>query len=70
MLEGLDRVSKAPLGGFVEVTSAMTLQDWLVRGEVGWKPRENISVFGFGEVGARWGQPVTAMAGIGARVTF
>lgn len=48
----------------------MTLQDWLVRGEIGWKPRENVSIFGFGESGARWGQPVTAMAGIGARVTF
>lgn len=70
MLEGLDRVSRAPLGGFVEVTAAATLQQWLVRGEVGWHPRENVSVFGFGEASAHWGGPIGVVGGVGARVMF
>lgn len=68
---GLDKVAKLPVGaGYVDLHAALTSAAWLARLEAGWKPRENLVIFGFGEVGARWGQPVNAMAGVGARLTF
>lgn len=68
---GLDRVAALPVGrGYASVTAAVDVAGAVLRGEVGWHPRANVDVFGFGEVAGRWGQPVTAMAGIGARLRF
>lgn len=67
---GLNKVASIPIGGFVDVHAALTAAAWLARLEAGWKPRENIAVFGFAEVGARWNAPIEAMAGVGARLTF
>lgn len=68
---GLDRVAALPVGrGYASLTAAADLFGASLRGEMGWRPRANVDVFGFGEVAGRWGQPVTAMAGVGARWRF
>lgn len=71
MRAGLDRVGKLlPGTGFAEVTGGVR-SDWqsgldaFVRGEVGFKPRENVDLFGFAEA-----DRVGVQAGVGARVTF
>lgn len=71
MRAGLDRAAKlVPGSGFAEVTAGIR-NDWqsglnaFVRGEVGFKPRENVDLFGFAEA-----DRVGFQAGVGARLTF
>lgn len=69
--QGLARAEAlTPGSGVAEVRAAVTLSDWAVRGELGWRPSSSTALFAFAEAGARWGAPVAAMAGVGARVRF
>ncbi len=71
MLSGLDRVGLlVPGSGFAQVTAGVSKGwqsglDAFVRGEVGFKPRENVDLFGFGQANLQGAQ-----AGVGARLTF
>lgn len=67
----MDRVGKLfPGTGFAELTAGIT-KPWdgalnaAVRAEVGFKPRDNVDLFGFGQADLRGAQ-----AGVGARITF
>ena len=59
-----------PGAGFANLVAGVR-NDWrtgldaFVRGEVGFRPAENVSLFGFGEADVHGAQ-----AGVGARVTF
>ena len=71
ILEGLGRVSLAPgLGGYAEATAGL-FRPWgghlsgFVRGEIGWKPVDNISFFGFSQADG-----VGVQTGVGARLQF
>ena len=77
VLAGLDRVGKLGVGrGFLEATAGVSSAAGLFgRLEVGARPLEQVSVFGYGQVTAPlpgtpagWGP--TAEAGVGARVTW
>ncbi len=71
VLTGLDRVAALiPHTGFAELTAGVRVPfgaqpDAFVRGELGWKPEESISLFGFAEAKLR-----EFTAGVGARKTF
>lgn len=68
---GLDRVAALPVGrGYASLTAGVDATGYALRGEVGWRPRHNVDLFAFGEVAQRWGRPVEAMAGVGARLRF
>lgn len=76
---GLNKVDLLPSGsGYAEVTAGARGEGRNVvgyaRGELGWKPSGNVSLFGFGEasVGGSLGGSLTPawMAGVGARVTW
>ena len=60
----------APGAGFAELRAVASLAAWAARGEVGWRPREGVALFGFGEASGRWGGPVEAVAGVGGRVAW
>lgn len=69
---GLDRVAKLiPGSGYLELTAGVA-KPWddalsaYARAEVGWKPRENVDLFGFAQVDSQSG----AQAGVGARLTW
>lgn len=49
--------------GYAEAKAVWTPRSVLARGEVGWKPREGFSVFGYGEHSSREGPSL----GVGAR---
>lgn len=68
---GLERVSLLPVNtGYAEITAGIN-NPWsgtlgaFVRGEVGWHPAENVSVFGFAEANT-----TGFMAGAGANFSF
>lgn len=68
---GLERVhSLIPGSGFASVTAGLT-KPWgasleaFVSGEVGFKPRENVDLFGFARADL-----AGVVAGLGARVTW
>ena len=72
---GLDRVSLLPVGtGYAELSAGARglggSAVGFVRGEVGWRPAQRVSVFGFGE--GTFGGPLGPawMAGVGARVSW
>ncbi len=71
MLSGLDRVDQlVPGHGFANLTAGVNDVfggglGAFVEGEVGWKPRENVDLFGFAKADL-----VGVQAGIGARVSF
>lgn len=69
---GLDRVgSLVPGTGYLELTAGVS-KPWddalsaFARAEAGWKPRENVDLFGFAQVDTQNG----AQAGVGARLTW
>lgn len=73
--QGLDRAGLLPTGtGYVELSAGVRADAGgaaaFARGELGWRPRENLSVFAFGEGTAGLRQPAAFMAGVGARLNF
>lgn len=71
MRAGLDRVGALlPGTGFAELAAGVSHDfqkglDAFVRGEIGFKPRENVDLFGFAQA-----DRVGVQAGVGARVTW
>lgn len=63
-------MQKAPMGGYLDTTAAVSLDGWRARAELGAHPAAGVALFAFGEAGARWGSPITAMTGLGARVVW
>lgn len=68
---GLDRTAKLlPGAGFLDFTAGVN-HPWagglgaFVEGDVGWKPRENVDLFGFAKADL-----AGVSAGVGARLTF
>lgn len=77
--QGLDRVDARAVGtGYAELTAGvrgLPGGDVLgfARGELGYRPTERLSVFGFGEADVTLGGrllPPSWMAGVGARYSF
>lgn len=65
---GLQKVlDEVPVGrGYARIIGAYSsLSGPLARGEVGWRPRSNLGVYGFGQ----W-TPRESSAGIGAQLRF
>lgn len=50
--------------------TGLTLPGVQARGELGWKPTENQSLFAFSEVKGQLGQPLGWQIGLGYRVTW
>lgn len=67
MSEGLERALRLPVGGvYAEVQGGVgTAFGAYLRGELGYRPHRNVSVFGFGEATGHG-----AMAGTGVRVEW
>lgn len=76
--QGLDRVALLPKGtGYAELSAGVRGVGGDVvgfaRGELGWHPRDNLSLFAFGEADVTLGGrllPPSYQAGVGLRVTF
>lgn len=74
-MSGLDRVQKGPLGLFADARASLSVAPGLlpsmaVVGELGWKPRENVSVFGDVMAQGTLGGPLSVSAGVGVRMLF
>jgi hypothetical protein len=65
----------APGSGYVDLTLAaagvgLSSPALTARGELGWRPTVNQSLFAFGEAKAQFGQPLGWSAGVGYRATW